>query len=236
MAEALTIASSGLGAARTAADVFSDFAKQHVPQNFGKTVRYNKGTWFVAGEEVRECTLFVAQIPEVQILCTKWVNSKPAVRRTEYVRDRARFPERDMLGDVDPTKWERGNDGKPKDPWSVEMVLPLIRVEDDELCCYFTSSQGGKSAIAGLAAQYADRIRTGAFGLPIIDLKSGHYDHPQYGKTLKPILAIESWQDSGLPPPAPRIGATPTITAIAPAPAPAPGAGAPPAKHDDIPF
>lgn len=229
--QALTISSSGgLAAAQTAADVFADFARQHVPPNFGKVVRYNKGSWFVAGEEVKECTLFIAQMPEVQIVCTKWVNSKPAVRRTEYVRDRARTPDRAALGDTDPTRWERGNDGKPKDPWSVETILPLIRVDDDELCCFFTSSHGGRSAIAGLLTQYADRIRVGAYGLPIIDLKSRSYEHLQYGKTLVPVLAIESWQDNGLPPPAPRIGATPTVTAIAPAAAP----GAPPAKHDDL--
>jgi hypothetical protein len=215
---------------QTAADVFAAFAREHVPPNFGKVVRFNKGAWFVGGEEVKECTLFIAQMPEVQIVATRWVNSKPAERHVAYVRDGARFLKRETLGDMDQGKWERHN-GAPKDPWSVEMVLPLIQVEDDALCCFFTSSEGGKSAIAGLAKQYAERIRTGQFGLPIIDLQSGHYDHQKYGKTAIPVLAIESWQEDGLPPPAPRIGAAPVVTAVNTQPA---ALEAPPAKHDDM--
>jgi len=221
--------SNDVAVKQTAADIFEAFAKEHVPANFGKVVRFNKGDWFIAGEKVRECTLFIAQVPEAQIVCTKWVNSNPAERHVAYVRDGAHFPKRDTLGDMDQAKWERHN-GAPKDPWSMEMVLPLIRVEDDELCCFFTSSKGGKSAIAELADQYAKRIRTGAFGLPIIDLQGTDYDHTIYGKTLKPVLMVESWQDSGLPPPAPRLGAASTVTAITQAAAPE----APPVKSDDM--
>jgi hypothetical protein len=223
---------------QTAADVFAAFAKRHVPPNYGLIARFNKGIWHVAGEEVKPCTLFVAQMAEAQFVCTRWMNSKPTARHVAYVRDGADFPERSTLGDTDPTKWERGRDSKPKDPWSMEMCLPLIRVEDDALCCFFTSSQGGKSAIAGLSEQYAKRIAVGQFGLPIIDLQGGHYDHLQYGRTLIPVLAVDSWQESGLPPPAPRIGAAPVVTQVNTQPA---ALEAPPGKStdrmdDEIPF
>lgn len=232
-----TGSSSSLPAAASrAGDVFAAFARRHVPPNFGKPVRYVKGIWIVGGEELLARTLFMAQVPELQIVCTRWANGKPTERRVAYVRDGADIPERDTLGDLNQAKWERGRDGRVKDPWSLEMVLPLIRTDDDELCCFFTSTNGGKTAIADLVAQYAERVATGIYGLPVIELQSGSYQHPQYGRTDIPVLAIKSWQEHGLPPPAPQIGAVPMTTVIAQPTA----LEAPPAKdddmNDDIPF
>ena len=111
-------------------------------------------------------------------------------------------PKREELGDDDPSQWEVGDDGKPRDPWVAQWLLPMSPVDaEGDLTVFATSSKGGINAIGLLCKVYGRSQRNGL--LPIVALKCASYKHPTYGKVLKPDLPIVGWHGAASPPQAP---------------------------------
>ena len=96
------------------------------------------------------------------------------------------------MGDTDSSKWELGEDGKRRDPWVMQWLLPMSPVNaEGDLTVFATSSKGGIGAIGTLGQVYGRSPRNGL--LPIVALQCASYKHPQYGKVLKPDLPIVGW-------------------------------------------
>ena len=78
---------------------------------------------------------------------------------------------REELGDPEDTwKWDRG---KPKDPWTLQWLLPLQHMGTEEAAIFTTDSIGGSGAVKSLIKEFNPRRNTGS--LPIIALKSRSY-------------------------------------------------------------
>ena len=58
-----------------------------------------------------------------------------------------RFPEREELDDYDEQDWPTGLDGKPADPWSLNLYLYLIEPASGRDFTFITSSVGGHKAV-----------------------------------------------------------------------------------------
>jgi hypothetical protein len=101
------------------------------------------------------------------------------------------MPDRETLGDNDEAEWEVV-DGKPQDPWQLTNYLPLEHAETHELLCFVTSSKGGVKAVGRLLKHCKRVSKTDADFLPLIQLKTGGYDHPnkQFGWVNEPIFAV----------------------------------------------
>jgi hypothetical protein len=98
-------------------------------------------------------------------------------------------PKREELGDTDSSQWEINDDGKPRDPYVFQWLLPMSPVEaEGDLTVYATASKGGIGAIGLLCKVYGRSQRHGL--LPIVALKTTSYKHPVYEKVLKPDLPI----------------------------------------------
>jgi len=155
----------------------------------------------VAGDdEVPEGTEYIAYIDEVARGYVKFEDGTVADRQIVKVRD-GHAPKREALGDDDPDQWEVDDrTGKPRDPWVLQWLLPMVAVSaEGDLAVFVTSSKGGISAIGSLCAVYGRSKRNGL--LPIVALKTTSYKHPTYGKVLKPDLPIVSWHGAATPAP-----------------------------------
>jgi hypothetical protein len=101
------------------------------------------------------------------------------------------MPDRATLGDTAENEWEVV-DGKPQDPWQLTNYLPLEHAETHELLCFVTSSRGGIKAVGRLLKHCKRVSKTDADFLPLVQLKTGGYDHPnkQFGWVNEPIFAV----------------------------------------------
>jgi hypothetical protein len=111
-------------------------------------------------------------------------------------------PKREELGDDDESLWEVGDDGKPRDPWVFQWLLPMATVEaEGDLVVFVAQSKGGISAIGSLCGVYGRSQRNGL--LPIVAIKTTSYPHKKYRKVLKPDLPIVGMHGVAAPPTAP---------------------------------
>jgi hypothetical protein len=158
---------------------------------FGKILKFVKGEWQIGEDTVAEGAEFIAYIDE---LARAWIRIEDQSVTDRQITKVAmgRPPERKDLGDTDSSKWEVGEDGKPRDPWVMQWLLPMLPVDAaGDLTVFATSSKGGIGAIGALCQVYGRSPRNGL--LPIVALKCASYKHPQYGKVLKPDLPIVGW-------------------------------------------
>jgi hypothetical protein len=101
-------------------------------------------------------------------------------------------PARESLGDLDQSKWEKGLDGLPSDPWTQQMYLPLADLETKELFTFVTSSRSGRRAVGNLLRSY-DRLRKAKLGhVPIVCLRKGGFQHSdsRIGWVCVPTLVV----------------------------------------------
>jgi hypothetical protein len=155
---------------------------------FGKILKFVKGRWKVGDDVVPEGTEYVAYIDEVARGYVKFEDKTVIDRKIVKVRD-GKAPKRSELGDDDPSQWEIGPDGKPRDPWVLQWLLPMSPVDaEGDLTVFCAYSKGGISAVGSLCRVYGRSERNGL--LPIVALKCAGYDHPVYGEVLKPDLPI----------------------------------------------
>jgi hypothetical protein len=172
---------------------------------FGKLLKFNKGEWLIGEDTVSEGTEYIAFIDEVARGWIKFEDGSVTDRQIVKVRDGKPLP-RETLGDDDPSQWEVGDDGKPRDPYVFQWLLPMSPAEaEGDLTVYATASKGGIGAIGLLCKVYGRSQRNGL--LPIVALKTTSYKHPVYGKVLKPDLPIVGWHGTPPPPQAPSNGA-----------------------------
>jgi hypothetical protein len=82
-------------------------------------------------------------------------------------------------------------------PWNEQITFQLrcISGEDEgEQTIYKTSSQGGKRAALELMdAVGAQLDKDMSKPVPVVELKSDHYKHKQYGKTYFPVFEVVGW-------------------------------------------
>ena len=77
----------------------------------------------------------------------------------------------------------------------VGMMLVCTNGEDKDMQARFTAtSVGGKRAVQALAVAIADQVEKDASKpVPLIELKTEHYQHKTYGRIYTPIFDITDW-------------------------------------------
>jgi hypothetical protein len=111
-------------------------------------------------------------------------------------------------------------------PWQEEWTVDIKCLDGADAgkeVIFKASTVGSIQAIGTLIAEVRDRINGGAHDgkpVPIVLLEKYDYQHPQYGKTINPLLTIVDWMP--LDGPAPT-----TTTPTAPSPTTSPAAEQP---------
>jgi hypothetical protein len=164
---------------------------------FEKLLKFKKGKYYIGDNEVPLGRQYVAHTTQWVKCWIKFADGKVADRRMGKVAEGYVPPERHDLGDLDKGKWQPGLDGKLRDPWTFQHLLPMEDVETGEVSIFTTPSIGGHIAVADLCKAYAKRAKKGLRGLPILRL--GVFDMPTkaYGLVPRPDFIIESWEESG---------------------------------------
>ena len=163
--------------------------------SFGTFLKFTKGDWTL-GEEGKTAPAqarFVVCMDECYRGWVRWWDSKPTDHLIGRVVDRHRVPRREELGDQDESKWETANNGARRDPWARTVYLAMRDVSNDEIVCFTSSSDGGRKAVAKLL-DYFDRNRHRFKAkMPVVTLETESYQHPEYGKILKPKFRVVDW-------------------------------------------
>ena len=161
--------------------------------DFGRLLKFVKGKWETGDDSVPDGTEFVAHVDQLARGWVRFEDGKVTDRRIGKVADGFIPPKRDELPDNDPTKWvDKDTSGKPRDPWVVQWLLPLISVEAGDLVTFVTGSRGGIDAVRKLCRIYGHKHRGRL--LPIVALRTRSYKHSLYGRIETPDLPVVGWE------------------------------------------
>jgi hypothetical protein len=159
-------------------------------------LKFVKGKYKVQDDEVALGTEYLAHASQLAFSWIKFVGNEVVDRRQGRAADRFVPPEREELGDLDKSEWERDDRGNPKDPWTLQNLMPFENPETGEVVIFTTSSIGGKIATERLAQEYAKRAkRTGSRALPIIHLECAEMQTKSYGDVKRPHFEIVGWEN-----------------------------------------
>ena len=164
----------------------------------GTLLKFNKGRYYKGDDEIAPGREYVAHVDQWMRGWVKFEDNKPTERKIGKAVDNFQVPERDELDDNNSTQWEKDGTGKPRDPWSRQSYLPLEDVESGEIVVFVSSSQGGRSAIAGLCGKAAQNPQRGK---PRVRLGIRSYKHREYGRIETPDFVIVGWTDEAVAPP-----------------------------------
>jgi hypothetical protein len=165
-------------------------------QGHEKLLKFVKGKYKAHEDEVLLGTQYVAHANQLTYCWIKFVDKKVVERRHGRAVDKWVPPERQELGDTDQSKWEIGLDGKAKDPWSFQRLIPFEHMESGEVVIFTTSSIGGEIATNELCRAYAHRLkRNGSRALPIVRLASKDMPTNAFGNVPRPHFEVDGWED-----------------------------------------
>jgi hypothetical protein len=128
-------------------------------------------------------------------LWKKWWGGKEVDRR-----EGSPLPPRSELGDHDPSKWEIGPNGQPKDPWQLTRYTYLTDLQTGESFTFPTTSWGGSEAVRQLAVHVEMMRRDAPDALPVIALGITVKKSKKWGPVPAPLLEVKGWVGADLRP------------------------------------
>jgi hypothetical protein len=161
---------------------------------FLRSLKFNKGHYFVdKKDEVPLGSEFVAHCVGWRKVWMKFEDGKLMHRKEYSMIAGDRVPDRDEMGDNDPSQWPISDMTKqPQDPWVLQYQLPL-EAKNGDLMIFITSSIGGKRAVADVCAAWSRRAGRDPFcGMPYVKLRETLMP-TNYGGTQRPQFEIFGW-------------------------------------------
>lgn len=162
-----------------------------------KMLKFRKGDYICDNQEVPRGTQMIAHVTGWVQQWVKFVDRRPAERRTYHVTRGEEAPERNQMPDWDDEARKSWPvvDGKPQDPWSFQNLLPMENLETGERFIFVTATVGGGKAVGDLIDTYvAKRRRNRGLGLPLIRLQKTMMPTGNYGPTVRPAFEIVSYE------------------------------------------
>jgi hypothetical protein len=186
---------TGTAIATTGADPYSSYgAKVGLQGNF---MTFKNGE-FTYGQDARTLpmgTRLAVNMPGLRIGWRRWYGGKLTDDLTELLAEQPRTQRREELGSDDPAQWEKDDDGKARDPWSLTNVIEFVD-SNGERYIYSSGAKGAINAIGKLCAEYGKLYRQRPGQVPIIELDADFYMHPVHKKTYFPVFTpIVGWTD-----------------------------------------
>jgi hypothetical protein len=121
-----------------------------------------------------------------------WQGGKPDDSKAVVRQAGEELPARETLGHLDQTKWEKGPDNAPRDPWADTRLVFLIDRKTAELFTFSTKSQGGRVAVSELAKRIELMRETYPNAAPIVTLSDAPWSI-KYMKT-RPQFKVADWE------------------------------------------
>jgi hypothetical protein len=121
----------------------------------GTRLKYRKGDWEDAnGKLIALETHMVAHMDTFAVGHKRWENSRPTGSSMARLSAGQLPRPRHELGDLDQSKWELDDCGKPKDPWSPTATIVLVNEKTGQVFTFSTNSRGGITALLKLTKAY----------------------------------------------------------------------------------
>lgn len=174
-------------------DYFLNEAREDA--GMGRVLDFKKGIYYLDGNAIPTGAEYTAH-------CNEWVKQwiKFGVgsvldRKIYHVsRGEAAVP-RDQLDARDESQWGPGLDGKPKDPWVMQYLVPF-EDKSGEIIVFRTSSWGGRQAVGDLMMAYGHKLkRTGPCAAKI-KLGVDTIQSKKYGPLQRPAFQVLGWDTS----------------------------------------
>jgi hypothetical protein len=182
---------------QTEAQALARAAQEERSSELGKLLKFTKGRFYIGDDEIPQGREYIAHTNQWIRGWVKFVDGKPTEKRIGRAIDDFKMPNREELGDLDQSKWERDPSGNPQDPWSRQSYLPLEDAEIGEIVIFVTGSHGGRGAIGSLCDAAAQNHQRGQ---PRIRLGVTSYKHRTYGRIEVPHFTIVGWTGAAEPP------------------------------------
>jgi hypothetical protein len=128
-------------------------------------------------------------VDKLALRAVRWEGGKVAEQLIGFVADGFRMPARDSLGYTDQEQWEWDDAGRPRDPWRLENLLPMKRLETGELFTAFISGKGSPDdAVRHLSMSFG---RTDRSKYPVVRLGRDSFVSKRNGhKSWFPTLPL----------------------------------------------
>jgi hypothetical protein len=162
----------------------------------GRMVKFAKDGWFIThddGEPTPEDAEYVAHCDQTLIGRIKFNgDGAPPDRVMGLLYNGFVMPPREVLGDLDKSRWPLGLDKEPQDPWQHQMYLVLQHVTTMEFFTFVTASKTGRRAVGNLLKHYERVRKTYPDDMPVIRLKVGGFNHSdeRIGWVKVPVLTV----------------------------------------------
>jgi hypothetical protein len=180
-------------------------------------LKYNSGNWTISEIPVPAGTRFIVFPNQVTHFWVHFADGKFVQDITAVVADDVdgdlelqivNGKCRGDLGNDDKSLWERGSDGKEKDPWSYGYGLPMVNAETGAFVVFKIGSRGGKDAIAGIVAGFT---RNSHLGYPIVTLSTGSYKNKRHGGYTSYPVFVNAGYDTPAAPTVTNSGDSPRV-------------------------
>jgi len=173
----------------------------------GERLQFKQGAWVIEGNiknTLEAGTELIANMPNLVFAWRQFRTSQsgkmyPHYEAVAYPLSGEALPPRETLGDTDQDDWELYN-GKPKDPWSMVVILVLRDDQDDDrLYRLELDNKSSVNAIRDLLGEFAKEARMHMNQLPVIALGSDwaerKTDEGETQRWQKPVFDIVAWED-----------------------------------------
>jgi len=124
----------------------------------------------------------------------KWWGGQPV--ETRLCQPGTRMPEREELPDLDQILWEKGPDGKYRDPWANTRFVYLVDPHTAESFTFSTSSWGGRECVNNLGDAIGRMRAAHPDAVPVVALEAAPMA-TKFGRKSKPVLRITGWKSAG---------------------------------------
>jgi hypothetical protein len=154
--------------------------------------------------EVPSGTEFIAFLHETQKGYIKFNEGGPPDVRMVRIDQIDRVPEREELGDNDPTKWPLDLNGEKADPWKEQFAIPMMRHDaGGELFVLVARGVVAMNAVKNLLGRWRFHPKRKEGCIPLIEIRNGTYFSKRFNADRpKPEYAIIDWvTKTGAPPP-----------------------------------
>lgn len=184
---------TGTSVAVTGVDPYSSYGQKVGVQGDFLTFKNGEFTYGQDAKTLPMGTRLAVNMPGLRIGWRRWYGGQLTDDLTELLSEHPRVQRRDELGSDDPAMWEKDQDGKARDPWSLSNVIEFMDGEGRRYI-YASAAKGAINAIGKLCAEYGKLYRQRPGQVPIIELACDSYMHPVYKKTFVPVFTpIVGW-------------------------------------------
>jgi hypothetical protein len=166
----------------------------------GRQMRFAKGGGFVfadSEEEVPEDAEFIVLADQTLAGFIHFSppdqdgDREPPKRVMSLLYDKSfTAPQREDLGDCDPSNWPEGISGVAEDPWKKTQSIVLQNTQTQEMSTFSTVSKTGNRAVSDLLKHYNRTLRMGGNDYPVVRLRSSSYTDKRFGKIAIPLFVV----------------------------------------------